>query len=228
LAEGVRLVDEGICENFPIRFILYSEALSKRGLKLIHALPDGFPVFKVDHFLLEELSDTETTQGIMAVFNLVSLPFPPKLDFLLILDSVRDPGNMGTILRTAEAAGVQGVLLSPHTTDAFAPKVVRSGMGAHFRLPIHTFSWTEIAKQCEGFSLFRSELGAPLNLYQADFTNPTAIIIGGEAEGVSRESLNLTAQAVSIPMPGQSESLNAAIATGILIYEVLRQRSTRK
>jgi TrmH family RNA methyltransferase len=145
LAEGVRLVVEAFASNWPFRFVLYSDELSERGRELVKKLEDKkIEVEKVESRLLQSLSETETSQGILAVLNDSRILIPESPNFILIPDSVRDPGNLGTLLRTADAAGVQAVLIPPETTDAFAPKVVRSGMGAHFRLPIQTMNWDEI------------------------------------------------------------------------------------
>ncbi len=172
---------------------------------------------------MASLSETETSQGILAVLNEAQLPIPDHPSFVLIPDSIRDPGNLGTLLRSAEAAGVQAVLLPPETVDAFAPKVVRAGMGAHFRLPIRSMNWDEIRAQTGGVQLYLAEMqGQPC--WQADFRSPLALIIGGEAEGASEAARKLAAQPVSIPMAGKTELLNAAIAGSILMFEVRRQR----
>ncbi len=137
LAEGVRLVEEAFAANWPFRFVLVSDELSERGKELIRKLEDKkIDVEKVESGLLQSLSKTETSQGILAILNDSPLPILQSPNFILIPDSIRDPGNLGTLLRTADAASVQAVLIPPETTDAFAPKVVRAGMGAHFRLPI--------------------------------------------------------------------------------------------
>ncbi len=180
--------------------------------------------------VLKAAGDTETPQGILAVLPIRSLPLPPAPDFTLILDEMRDPGNLGTILRTACAAGVQAVLLSPGSADLYAPKVVRSAMGAHFRLPVHALDWPAIHSYLtsEGSerSLLRyladSQKGQPY--YQADFGSPLALIVGGEAEGAGREARELATGPVHIPMPGKAESLNAAAAAAVLLFEVVRQR----
>ena len=145
LAEGVRLIEEAVNSNWGFRFVLYSDELSERGKKLVEKLEDKkIEVEKVESSLLQSLSETETSQGIIAVLNHNPLTIPPSSDFILIPDSIRDPGNLGTLIRSADATGVQAVLIPSETTDAFAPKVVRAGMGAHFRLPIHSMSWDEI------------------------------------------------------------------------------------
>ena len=144
-AEGVRLVEEAIISNWGFRFVLYDETLNERGRSQVEDLRSrGVDVEEISTSLMKSLSETESPQGILAVLELTNLPIPNSPNFILIPDKIRDPGNLGTLLRTAAAAGVQAVLLPPETTDAFAPKVVRSGMGAHFRLPIHSMSWDEI------------------------------------------------------------------------------------
>ncbi len=146
LAEGIRLVEEAQTANWPFRFVLYDEVLNERGSLLVENLMShGVECEMVSSSVMKSLSETESPQGILAVLNEFHIPIPNSLDFILIPDKIRDPGNLGTLLRTAAAAsGVQAVLLPPETTDAFAPKVVRSGMGAHFRLPIHSMTWDEI------------------------------------------------------------------------------------
>jgi TrmH family RNA methyltransferase len=171
----------------------------------------------------------------MAVLPMGRLPLPEQRDFVLIADNLRDPGNLGTLLRTAAAAGVQAVLLSPGTTDAFAPKVLRAGMGAHFRLPIFALPWEEMRAVCKPVQHASSTSGASLQIFLAessqgsacwdlDLRRPLALMVGSEAEGASPEARGMADTFIMIPMPGRSESLNAAIAAGILMFEIVRQR----
>ncbi|MGE5123438.1 MAG: TrmH family RNA methyltransferase, partial [Acidobacteriaceae bacterium] len=157
-----------------------------------------------------------------------TLPLPAELDFLLILDGIRDPGNLGTILRTAAAARIQAVLLAPGNVDAFAPKVLRAGMGAHFRLPIHQLGWAHIeqllAGSPGGMRIYLADAAGGIPYTRADFRTPLALLVGGEAAGAGHEAFSLASEKVQIPMPGGSESLNAGIAAGILLFEVVRQR----
>jgi TrmH family RNA methyltransferase len=224
LAEGVRLVEEAFAANWPFRFVLYSDELSERGKKLVEKLEDKkIEVEKVESSLLQALSETETSQGILAVLNDSPIPIPESPNFILIPDSIRDPGNLGALLRTADAAGVQAVLIPPETTDAFAPKVVRAGMGAHFRLPIQTMTWDEIQKQTKGMKLFIADKNGQ-SCWETDFLQPLALIVGGEAEGASEQARKLANAFVKIPMAGKTESLNAAVAGSVLMFEVMRQR----
>ena len=220
LAEGIRLVEEALTANWPIRFVLYSSALSGRGEMLLEKIKfAGLDVDEVSGDLLQAVSETETSQGILAVLELETLPLPISPNFILVLDQIRDPGNLGTLIRTAAAAGGQAVLLPPETADAFAPKVVRAGMGAHFRLPIHSMEWEEIEQVCKsaGLKVFLADM-AGRSCWEADFRGPLALIVGGEAEGASESARNLANTTVSIPMPGDAESLNAGVAGAVLMF----------
>ncbi|MEW6403083.1 MAG: RNA methyltransferase [Chloroflexota bacterium] len=151
VVEGVRLVEEVETRNWRIRFVLYDETLNERGKLLVKSLKSrGIEVEEVSANMMKSLSETETPQGILAVLEFSNLPIFNSLNFVLIPDLIREPGNLGALLRSAAAAGVQAVLLPPETTDAFAPKAVRAGMGAHFRLPIQSMSWDEIEQVITG------------------------------------------------------------------------------
>ncbi|MBT3322601.1 MAG: RNA methyltransferase [Anaerolineae bacterium] len=226
LVEGVRLLEEAIDAKWDIRFILYDHSLSERGKKLINSL-DDVEVEEIDSTLINSISDTENSQGIIAVLNDSQISIPDSPDFLLILDQIRDPGNLGTLLRTAAAAGVDAVILPPKTTNAFAPKVLRAGMGAHFHLPIISADWDEIKDRVRGLTVLLAEMEGGVNYTEASLKDACALIIGGEAEGASESARELAQTSIHIPMPGEMESLNAAVAGVILIFEVVRQRSRR-
>jgi TrmH family RNA methyltransferase len=197
-----------------------------RGSSLVERLlARGIEVEEVAEPLMRSLSETETPQGILAVLELNSAPTPNAPEFILIPDQIRDPGNLGTLLRTAAAAGVQAIFLPPETTDAFAPKVVRSGMGAHFRLPIHSMKWEKIRRETNGLPVYLADMHGQ-SCWETDFRLPLVLIVGGEAEGASDEARGLATQKVSIPMPGDMESLNAGVAGSILMFEIVRQRDT--
>lgn len=226
VAEGVRLLEEALSVGWPMEFVLYDETLSKRGLQIVAELQSvkKAEVFEIIPELMAEISDTETPQGILAVLKRQAVALPPSPTFVVIADQIRDPGNMGTLLRTAEAAGADAVLIAAETVDAFSPKVVRAGMGAHFHLPIQHVSWTEIRKYLRDLPVFLAESEGGIPLWEADLRQPCALLIGGEAFGASQEGDDTATQHVTIPMRGRAESLNAAIAAGILMAEVLRQR----
>jgi TrmH family RNA methyltransferase len=224
VVEGVRLVEEALAAKWTMKFVFYTSGLSERGRELIKKLEmKNIEVEQVSDPLLNSFSETENPQGILAVLNHVQLPIPQSLDFILIPDKIRDPGNLGTLLRAAAAAGVQAVFLPPETTDAFSPKVVRAGMGAHFRLPIHSLSWDQIRIATKALKIYLADMnGNPC--WKTDFRHPLALIVGGEAEGATQVARHLADLSVCIPMPGKAESLNAGVAGAILLFEVVRQR----
>jgi len=230
VAEGVRLVEEAVSVQWPMNFLLYDETLSDRGQDLIIRLRSRSQteIGQITPELMQEISDTETPQGILGVFKLQSLSLATKPSFMIIADQIRDPGNMGTLLRTSEAAGADGIIITPGTVDAFSPKVVRAGMGAHFHLPIHSQSWEEIETYLAGIPIFLTEAEGGTPLWEANFQQDCALLIGGEAFGATESGKKLVKNTITIPMHGRVESLNAAIAAGIVIAEVLRQRATQK
>ena len=233
VVEGVRLVEEAVISNWGFQFALYDESLNERGKSLVERLKSrSVEVDEISERLMQSLSETEAPQGILAVVEISNLPIlrqaqdrvSNSLNFVLIPDQIRDPGNIGTLLRTAAATGVQAVLLPPDTTDAFAPKVIRSGMGAHFRLPIHAMTWDEIRAQTNGLQIYLADMEGS-SCWETDLRQPLALIIGGEAEGASDEARKLATQKISIPMVGNIESLNAGVAGSVLMFEIMRQRS---
>lgn len=224
VVEGVRLIEEAVNAGWNFRFALYSDGLSERGQALIETLSaKNIEVDDVAGDLLQKLSDTENPQGILSVLESTSLPIPESPNFIVIPDQIRDPGNLGTLLRTAAATGVQAIFLPPETTDVFAPKIVRAGMGAHFRLSIHSLTWEEIKTRTNDMDIYIADMDGT-SCWETDLSKPTALIIGGEAEGASDEAQRLALQKISIPMAGNIESLNAGVAGSVLMFEVVRQR----
>jgi TrmH family RNA methyltransferase len=224
LVEGVRLLEEAVAAKQQIRFILYDSNLGERGQKLLQTL-ENVEAEEVDSALLNSVSNTENSQGILAVLeDNAQLPLPASPTFLLILDQIRDPGNLGTLLRTAAAAGVDAVILSPGTTDAFAPKVLRAGMGAHFRLPLAKMDWEEIKDYTRNLTVYLAEMAGDVVYTEASLKRACALLLGGEANGASQSARDLAEQTISIPMPGKMESLNAAVAGAVLLFEAVRQR----
>lgn len=195
-------------------------------------------LFEVSERVAEALSDTQTTQGIYAVLahqalqpeRLQTRRPPARRPALLILDDLADPGNMGTILRTALAADVLAVLLTPRCVDCYSPKVMRSAAGAHVALPVWMdLAWPaieeRIAEHCGETAgrVFIAEAGGSQPYYTQDLRNPFALIVGNEAHGLSPQARALAEHTLSIPLANQVESLNAAMATGILLFEAVRQ-----
>lgn len=227
VVEGVRLCEEAVAVGWAVRYGLHASNLSDRGRAVVTALAqNGIVVEPAAEHVIQAASETKTPQGLLLVLEADPLPLPESPGLVLVLDNIRDPGNLGSLLRTAAAGGVEAVLVSEGSADIFSPKVMRSGMGAHFRVPAVVMSGAEIIETCRGWGiqLWASVMGEGIEYTQAALDKPAALIIGSEANGVG-ENLLRASELMYIPMPGGSESLNAAAAGAILIYEALRQKS---
>lgn len=248
VVEGVRLIEEAVKGDWRLETVLYDDSLSERGKSQVESLKSkGIEVEEISTDLMKSISETETPQGILAILQFSNPLISTPLDFVLIPDQIRDPGNLGTLLRSAAATGVQAVLIPPETTDAFAPKVLRAGMGAHFRVPIREMGWEEIEQACKLVNEQMSksanranraneQMGKAANMqilladmngkscWETDLRHPLALIVGGEAEGASEQARKIANQQISIPMAGNVESLNAGVAGSVLMFEVVRQR----
>lgn len=226
--EGVRLVAEAFRAGIRPALVFYSPGLSASpgGGDLLAEIQKGRPpVFAVSEGVMKALADTVSPQGVLAVVPFVELAPPTTPSLVLVVDRLRDPGNLGTVLRSANAAGVEQVILAPQTVDHYNPKVVRGAMGAHFRLPIKALSWPEIAEALTGVQVLLADVRAQRAYYEVDWTRPSALIIGGEAYGASQEARELATATITIPMHGGAESLNAAVAASVILFEAARQRS---
>jgi len=228
LVEGVRLIEEMMeAGQKPALFFCTEDGSSNpRAQAVVEALvSSGGEVLTVSDEVMRFLSDTETPQGILAVTAFPEVEVTES-DLILIVDGVRDPGNLGTILRTAQAAGVGLVVTLRGTVDVFSPKVVRGAMGAHFRLPMW---WDRGWEEVEGlFEHCQVLVAAPTGgdpYYQVDWTIPTALIVGSEAQGAGRKGRQLATGTVTIPMKGNVESLNVGVAASVMLFEAARQRS---
>lgn len=222
--EGVRLIEEAVRAQAPIRLALYTDDLDTRGRAALDQLAYlGAQVHAVTPKVMAAASDTQTPAGLLAVVSFSSFILQPSA-FALVLDRLSDPGNLGAILRTADAAGVQAVFLAPGTVDAYNPKVVRAAMGAHFHLPITQITWDELAERVTGVEVWLAEARGGQAYDRVDWRKPCALVIGSEAEGPSNAARRFAPKRVHVPMPGQAESLNAAVAAGVLLFEAARQR----
>ncbi len=219
--EGLRLVRETspeMCEQ-----LFLSESLSKVG-EFDTSLYKNVEIVSDEVF--RSLSDTVTPQGVLAVVKQPSWTLE-QLSFengcrLLLLDDIQDPGNLGTILRTAEAAGVDMVIMSEGCADIFNPKVIRSTMGSIFRLPFVTDDLVSVIEmlKTEGVTVYGAALEGSSDYRKVEFSEKTAIVIGNEGNGISGNVLNAVNEKIRIPMKGQIESLNAAVSAAILLYHI--------
>lgn len=229
LLEGVRLLQDALATGARPQTVFYAPELVETNpgaLTLLQILDDqGIELVACTSLVFSAFTETVTPQGIAAIFHLPVLPLPTDSTFTLILDQVRDPGNSGTLLRSAEAAGADAVLATPHTADPFHDKVLRAGMGVHFRLPLRTCdAWTEVVSFLRPEqTLYMAEANAALAYDAVDWQHPFALVVGGEADGASAEAC-AAAIPIAIPMHGATESLNAAIAGSVIMFEAARQR----
>lgn len=178
LAEGVRLIEDAVRAGLTPALLFFTAQATEqpRAGQLIAAMDQaGVPVMELSPAVFAALTDTVTSQGVVAVLPIPQLTPPAVPQLALVLDQVRDPGNMGTILRSAEAAGVDVVLLPPGCTDPWSPKVVRAGMGAHFRLPIVAGGWTALARHMAGHPVWLAEAQGAVAYDCVDWTVPSSL-----------------------------------------------------
>ena len=231
LAEGERFLSE-LPPNWETPALVYAASylaqhgpLAKRNAEKTVVLSDS---------LFQSLSDTQTPQGVLAVcrqkhYDMDTVLAVPHGLFLLMED-LRDPGNLGTAIRTADACGAAGVLLTKGCVDLYNPKVLRSTMGSCFHFPVlQNLELCDMIEGCKrhGVTVYGADLQGS-SPYATDLTGSVGILIGNEASGLSLEARRQVDGRLTLPMPGQAESLNAAIAAGVLMYEAVRQRLTKE
>ncbi|MEX0787722.1 MAG: RNA methyltransferase, partial [Anaerolineales bacterium] len=193
--EGIRLAQEAIAARVATRFVLHTEHIGARERSLINGLARlGAEIEEASQAALTAASSTETPPGLLAVVARPDLPVPNPRSFVVVADRLADPGNLGSVLRSAWAAGVEAVFLTPGTVDAYNPKVVRGGMGAHFHIPIRQGDAAELTRALEGLSIRVAEAKGGERYDRVNWSGPVALVVGGEAGGVA-ESWRRTAEA---------------------------------
>lgn len=230
IVEGIKIIEEAIKSGIGIRHILFSEDFldSKEGSIFYEKIKYRDNIVKVKSSLFTSISDTENPQGIMAVceFNirdLSSINHSSKRS-IMFLDGIQDPGNLGTIIRTADAFNMDGIILGEGCVDPYNLKVVRSTMGSIFRVPLYlTNNSLDSLRglKDKGFKIYSTSLDGKV-LYENDFNEKFICVIGNEANGVNSEILDISDKLIKIPMPGNAESLNAGVAASIIMYETMR------
>lgn len=224
IAEGENVVKEAILHapgNIKSIFVTekYQEILN----------PLDFDVYCVPEYIMEGISDTKSPQGVLAVMRISEYELDlSNITLAVYLDNVSDPGNVGTIIRTADAAGIKSVVLSPECADIYSPKIIRATMGSCFHISIiKEKRYLEILKSLanNGFKLIAGSLQANKSHFETDLKEKSVICLGNEAHGLSNEFMSLNnVVPVKIPILGNAESLNVSIAGAVLMYEALRQR----
>ena len=230
LIEGIKLVKEAIDENINIKNIIISEEAVKSELfekKLKEKLQNREYII-VQNNIFKLISDVEKPQGAIAIIK--KREKDEKIDFskdvILALDDIQDPGNLGTIIRTADSCNVTQILLSKGTVDCYNSKVIRSTMGAIFRVKvIECENLEKTLKEIKenNFKIIVTDLNSKKNIYNINYEK-SVIVIGNEANGISNNIIDLADEKVIIPMIGKTESLNASVATGVILYEYARQK----
>ncbi len=223
VVEGLRLVKDGLSS---VHTVVVSESFDA---SLIAGLT-GKEIITVTDKVFKEISDTVNPQGVMGIAKMCSASeddITDKNPFIIFCDAVADPGNMGTIIRTADAAGASAVVLGIGCVDLYNPKTVRSTMSSLFNVKLietqHRIKTLENFKN-KGIKILGTTPSGDKDIYAADFKGPVAVVIGNEANGICSEILDICDEKLKIPMLGSAESLNASVAAAVTMYEVLRQR----
>ncbi|HET7833503.1 MAG TPA: RNA methyltransferase [Gallionella sp.] len=209
----------------PRHILLNAAALRSDEVAALLKRAGGIPVTQLDEKLFAELTELKTPTGILTLIDLPQVqPVMAQTRFALLLEDIQDPGNLGSILRSAAAAGCDAVFLSAGCADAWSPKVLRAAMGGHFVLQVYERQdLLQVAQAFPG-NLLATSLQATHSLYECDLRGKLAFLIGNEGAGLSAELLSRATRKITIPMPGKIESLNAAAATAICLFEAVRQR----
>jgi TrmH family RNA methyltransferase len=225
VAEGVRLTDDFIQAGMQASFAFVADTPVAQEWQLAHP---GVECIVVSDAVMREVSVETTPPGVLVVFRLPEVTLDDiqrqAHSLILILDALRDPGNLGACLRVAAGADCKLVLLAPGCVDAYNPKVVRGGMGAHVRLTVASLGWDEIGQVCAGRPVWAAEANGARRYDEVPWREPNALIIGGEASGISPDARRISTGAVYIPLANRVESLNAAVACGVILFEAARQR----
>ena len=239
VVEGPRMVFEAPVDSLKAVYVSENYANNEENTNLLNVLQDkctqANAIYEiVADNVFKSASDTQTPQGIMAVVAMPSYSLSELLSgdntHLLILESIQDPGNLGTMVRTGEGAGVTGIIMNKTTVDLFNPKTIRSTMGSIYRVPFYVtedLAGTMKDLQEKGISLYAAHLKGEHSYDEEDYTKACGFLIGNEGNGLSDEIANLADTYIKIPMEGQVESLNAAISATLLMYEANRQRRKR-
>lgn len=234
IIEGIKIIEEAIDHSYPIKNIIYTDKLmdTKGGPEFYQTIRDREELIYVGNNIFKEISDTENPQGVLAIAKFQFEDLDKLKDkenpALIFLDRLQDPGNMGTIIRTADAFNFDGLIITDGSVDPYNPKVVRATMGSIFRLPIYYIedSLRGLNKLKENrLRIFSTSLEGSLPIYDIDYTDGFILVIGNESTGVSDEIFSLSDRLIRIPMPGKAESLNAGVAASIIMYEGMKQRS---
>lgn len=231
VAEGFRMVSEAPADR--IVSIYASETFARCNSGYMSTIQ--VPYETVSDNVFAQMSDTRTPQGILAVIKMAEYEIGDIIahdnGLYVIVENLQDPGNLGTIIRMSEAAGVDGIIMSPNTVDIYNPKTIRSTMGSLYRVPFvyaDDFAGTLKRMKSKGVELYAAHLEGSVEYTEPDYTKASAFVIGNEGNGLTDAVTNICSNRIRIPMAGKVESLNAAIAASVLTFEAARQRRNGK
>lgn len=232
IIEGFRFVEEALKSSFKVEYLFINESVLNKyeSLNIKNFINEETKVYAVRNNIIKELCETENPQGIVAVVWNKKMELADREGFYILVDKIQDPGNLGTIIRSAHASGALGVITTKGTVDVYNDKTLRSTMGSIFNIPVMEdieFNITNRLKENE-FKFIVSSLDTDKNFYNVDLKGKVVICVGNEGNGISEEVYSFADEKVKIPMPGGAESLNAAVAASIMMYEVVRQRISCK
>jgi TrmH family RNA methyltransferase len=210
----------------PSHLLINESAVQNPEIKDLLSACDDLPRTQLDDALFAQLSELKTPNGLLSLFDVPEpSASPAHSQFILLLEDIQDPGNLGSILRSAAAAGCDAVFLSTGCADAWSPKVLRAAMGGHFALNIHESSDLIAVSREFGGKILAASLQAERSLYESNLRGKLGFAIGNEGAGLSEELQDAVQERFLIPMSGKVESLNAAAATAVCLFEAMRQRS---
>ncbi|MEW8956423.1 TrmH family RNA methyltransferase [Clostridium sp.] len=226
LVEGIKSIEEVISSSYTLDSILYSHKVEGKIDSIIEGLThSNVKIYEIKHEILKSLCSTENPQGVLAVVNMKDF----KVDvlnngFYVLVDKVQDPGNIGTIIRSAHASGAKGIIVTKGTVDIFNDKALRSTMGSAFHIPIIEDDGDILPYlKSKGYKFLVSSLQSDKNFFEVDLKGNLVLCVGNEGSGISDYIYDLGDIRVKIPMPGGAESLNVAVASSIMMFEIVRQ-----
>lgn len=237
LVEGPHLIEAALAAKATFREVFFTAGFraDSEGQRLARQLSRGdVRLIEVPEAIFSKLSDTETPQGILAVATLPEVSLEGlrvgAAPLLAVCDALQDPGNVGTIVRSADAAGADAVVLLPGCADAFGPKALRATAGSIFTIPVVAVETGALLEflSSRHIPLWGADTRAELPVFKADLRRAAAVAIGNEARGLSEPLRRAAARLISIPIAGKAESLNAAMAATVILYEALRQRQFKE
>ncbi len=236
LIEGLREIELALKGNYTIKTLLIISSYLNNSLiiKLLSEIDDSVEIIEISKEIYKKLALRDSTEGIIALtkgknLTINNITFKNKNPLILVAEAPEKPGNIGAILRTADAAGMDAVLIANPKTDMYNPNIIRSSVGCVFTNQIATGSTSEIIDFLKenNIALYGAALTASVAYHTVNYTNPTAIIVGTEATGLSDEWLLNTTQNILIPMNGEIDSMNVSVSAAIIIFEAIRQRNLK-